>query len=89
MVTIFWLRHNFHRDTVPVPFYEFIYRDKLSFTSTACTATAPVLNKNLYHDAKNHAILALYFLPGTLPTELLPALLRLSGFAVRRGQMGK
>ena len=63
---------------------------------------APNDQPNLYPDDKNHApdppdksgfsgqaILALCFLPGIRPTEFLPALLRLSGFAVRRGQMGK
>jgi hypothetical protein len=43
-MTIFCLRSNLNRDTAPLPFSNFIYRDKYSSTYKACTAIAPVPN---------------------------------------------
>jgi hypothetical protein len=43
--TNFWLRPILNRDTAPVPFLKFIYRDYFSVVYQTCTATAPAPNK--------------------------------------------
>ena len=40
------LQSNLHRDTAPVPFLGFIYRDYFPAAYQTCTATAPARNKN-------------------------------------------
>jgi hypothetical protein len=44
-MTIFCLRDNLHRDTAPVPFPNFIYRDYFPAVYKAYTATAPAPDK--------------------------------------------
>jgi len=44
-MTTFWLRDKLYRDTSPVPFSKFIYREKNSTVYQTCTAIAPALNK--------------------------------------------
>jgi hypothetical protein len=52
-MTIFWLRNNFYRDTSPVPFLSFVYRDYISSIYQTCTATAPARNKICTWTAKS------------------------------------
>jgi len=52
-MTIFWLRDKLHRDTAPVPFPIFIYRDYFLAVYQTCTATAPVCNKICTMTAKS------------------------------------
>jgi hypothetical protein len=42
-MTNFCLRDKFHRDTAPVPFLGFIYRDHFPAVNQTCTATPPSL----------------------------------------------
>ena len=44
-LTIFCLRDNLHRDTAPVPFSNFSYREKYTAVYQTSTATAPAPNK--------------------------------------------
>jgi hypothetical protein len=41
--TNFWLRPTLNRDTAPVPFHSFIYRDYFPAVYQTCTATPPAL----------------------------------------------
>ena len=52
-MTIFYLRLNLYRDTAPVPFSNFIYREKDPAGYQTCTATGPVCNKNCTMTAKS------------------------------------
>jgi hypothetical protein len=52
-MTIFWLRDNLHRDTAPVPFLSFVYRDYFPAAYQTCTATAPAGNRNCTMTAKS------------------------------------
>jgi len=47
------LRHNFYRDTAPVPFLSFIYRDNFPAVYQTCTATTPERNKICTMTAKS------------------------------------
>jgi hypothetical protein len=44
-MTNFLLRDKLHRDTAPVPFSNFIYRDNFPAVYQTCTAIAPAYNK--------------------------------------------
>ena len=52
-MTIFCLKSNLYRDTAPVPFSKFIYRDKYSSIYQHCTAIAPKSDKNCTMIAKS------------------------------------
>jgi len=57
-MTIFCFRDNLYRDTAPVPFSDFIYRDYFPSIYKTCTAIAPARNKNCtipdsYREAKS------------------------------------
>jgi hypothetical protein len=52
-MTIFCLRDNLFRDTAPVPFSNFIFREKSSAVYQTCTATAPARNKDCTMMAKS------------------------------------
>jgi hypothetical protein len=52
-MTIFCLRDKLHRDTAPVIFPGFIYRDCFPAAYKACTATAPAPNKICTMTAKS------------------------------------
>jgi hypothetical protein len=56
---IFCMRSNLYRDTAPVPFSNFIYREKYSAIFQTCTAIAPAPNKICTMTAKaRHTCLA-------------------------------
>jgi hypothetical protein len=67
-MTNFWLRDKLHRDTAPVPFLSFVYRDYFPAVYQTCTATptsqsfvgqsAPARNKNCTWMAKSTPYLA-------------------------------
>jgi hypothetical protein len=57
-LTNFLLRDNLFRDTAPVPFLSFVYRDYIPFVYQTCTATAPAVNKNYTRMAKSTPYLA-------------------------------
>jgi len=52
-MTIFWLRDKLHRDTAPVPFLSFVYRDYLPSVYLTCTAIAPAPKKICTWTAKS------------------------------------
>jgi hypothetical protein len=52
-MTIFCLRDKLHRDTAPVPFRNFFYRDYITAVYKIYTATAPERNKNSTRTAKS------------------------------------
>jgi len=52
-MTIFCLRSNLYRDTAPVPFINFIYRENNSSIYQTYTAIAPALNKICTRTAKS------------------------------------
>jgi hypothetical protein len=52
-MTNFWLRDKLHRDTTPVPFLSFVYRDYFPAVYKNCTATAPACNKICTMTAKS------------------------------------
>jgi hypothetical protein len=52
-LTIFYLRSNMYRDTAPVPFPSFIYRDYFPAVYQTYTATVPARNKTCTWTAKS------------------------------------
>ena len=52
-MTNFCLRDKLYRDTAPVPFSNFIYREKYSAIYQTCTAIAPARNKICTGTAKS------------------------------------
>jgi hypothetical protein len=57
-MTIFWLLDNLYRNTAPVSFPDFIYRDYFPAIYQTCTASAPACNKNCSMKAKSTPFLA-------------------------------
>ena len=58
ILTNFCLRDNLHRDTAPVTFLSFIYRDYSPIVYQTCTTIAPALNKIRTWMAKSTPYLA-------------------------------
>jgi hypothetical protein len=71
-MTIFCLQSNLYRDTAPVPFSKFIYRDNFPVVYQTCTAIAPALNKICTMTAKSTPYLSCHrdYFPAKVPGQV-------------------
>jgi hypothetical protein len=59
-VTIFCFLYNLYRDAAPVPFSNFIYRERVPATYQPFTATAPARNQICIMRSKKRAVAGLH-----------------------------